>query len=95
MKTSLKKVAVLSELKALKGSFLSPRSSKITLTSLTKEKERRKRKSDEEERGRSSVALLVFVMATLLLWFNQADLKKGYAKRISDLDLLEVPRNKR
>ena len=39
--------------KALKGSFLGLRSSKITLTSLTKEKERRKRKSDEEERGRS------------------------------------------
>ena len=51
--------------KASKGTgFLSPRSSKITVT---KEKERRKRKSEEKERGRRKkaiVALLVFIMTT-------------------------------
>ena len=49
-----------------KAGFLSPRSSKITVT---KEKERRKRKSEEKERrGRKKkamVALLVFIIATL------------------------------
>ena len=51
--------------KASKGTgFLSPRSSKITVT---KEKERRKRKSEEKERGRRKkaiVTLLVFIMTT-------------------------------
>ena len=43
-----------------KASFLSARSSKITVT---KEKERRKRKS--EEKKKSKVTLLVFIIATL------------------------------
>ena len=45
--------------------FLSPRSSKITVT---KKKERRKRESEEKEmrrRKKAMVALLVFIIATL------------------------------
>ena len=50
-----------------KAGFLSPRSSKITVT---KEKERRKGKSEEKKRRRrkkttTMAALLVFIMATL------------------------------
>ena len=51
--------------KRQKARFLSPRSSKITVT---KEKERRKRKSEEKEsrrREKAMVALLVFIIATL------------------------------
>ena len=53
-----------------KAGFLSPISSKITLT---KEKERKKRKSQEEERRRrekAMVALLVFIMVTLEIVFR-------------------------
>ena len=51
--------------------FLSPISSKITQT---KEKERSKRKSEEEEtsrREKSMVALSVFTMATLEIFFGR------------------------
>ena len=55
--------------------FLSPRSSKITVT---KKKERRKGRSEEKERKRTKkkaiVALLVFIIATLKLVFGQKTL---------------------
>ena len=52
-----------------KAGFLSPRSSKSTVT---KEKERRKRKSEEKERRReeekSNSCTLSFIIATLEIW---------------------------
>ena len=57
-----------------KAGFLSPRSSKITVTS---EKERRKRKNEEKERSRrkkAMVALLVFIIATLERVFGRKKL---------------------
>ena len=57
-----------------KAGFLSPRSSKITVT---KEKERKKRKSEEKERRRrekAMAALLVFIMATLGIVFGREQL---------------------
>ena len=57
-----------------KAGFLSPRSSKITVT---KEKERRKRKSEEKEGGeekKAMVTLLVIIIATLEIVFGRKKL---------------------
>ena len=65
LNTNLTKFAVICAKRHQKAGFLSPRSSKITVT---KEKERRKRKSEEKERRRrkrATAALLVSIIATL------------------------------
>ena len=73
------KFAVIWVKRRQKAGFLSPRSSKITLT---KEKEGRKRKSEEKERRRrkggeekkAMVALLVVIIATVEIGFGRKKL---------------------
>ena len=75
MKTKLTKFVVTSGVKRhQKAGFLSPRSSKITVT---KEKDMRKRKSGEKERRRreksNGCTIIVFVIATLILFLAEKD----------------------
>ena len=70
-----------------KAGFLSPRSSKITVT---KEKERRKRESEEKERGeekKAMVALLVFIIGTFLAEKNCSTKKVHLAITFSKIRL--------
>ena len=65
LKTNLTKFAVIWVKRRQKAGFLTPRSSKITVT---KEKERRKRKSERRKGGeekKAMLALLVFIVGTL------------------------------